>query len=250
MHVLSVSYGNDSIALIQWAHERALPEVSCVYCETGWASDEWAERVERGEALARSYGFNVSRVESSGFVELARLRKSWPRNGMQFCTSELKIRPFGAWLDARDPDLEAVVCVGVRRAESARRASWPEHVEESAQHGGRALWSPLVRLADDARNALILRAGFDVLPHRSRECWPCVNSGRSDLRMLDERRIAYVEALERDMGYTSTGKPRTLFRPAKKGGAVGIREVKRWADAERGEYEPPESGCDSGMCGG
>ena len=41
MHVLFCSYGNDSIALIQWAHERGLKGVTCLYSDTGWSARWW-----------------------------------------------------------------------------------------------------------------------------------------------------------------------------------------------------------------
>lgn len=257
MLVAFVSYGNDSIALIQRLHEseslRKYDRVLCAYSDTGWASSEWPDRVERGEALARSYGFEPHRISSMGFVALARLRKGFPRQGMQFCTSELKIVPAQAWLDGVDPAREAVCAVGIRREESRARASWPEWTEESEKHDGRSLWSPLVRVTTDERDALLRRAGFEPLPHRSMECFPCVNSNRADLRLLTDERIDELAALEASMGFTGEGKPRTIFRPYRHAGAVGIREVVRWARSERGQYEPPDddagSGCDSGFCG-
>ena len=73
-------------------------------------------------------------------------------------------------------------------------------------------------------------------------------------RDLTEERVAYIEALEMSMGMTSKGKPRTLFRPYRHGGAVGIREVWRWAKSPRGKYIPdddqlPLMPCDSRWCG-
>lgn len=258
MIVASVSWGNDSIALVQWLREsKAISRegtIVCVHADTGWASRDWPARVEAGEKLARSYGFETHRVArvEGGFVELARLRKGWPMNGAQFCTTELKIVPFLAFLERVDPEREATVAVGVRREESRARAQWPEWTAESEKHGGRDLWSPLVRVLTPERDALLARAGFPVLPYRSKECFPCVNANRADLRLLDEARIAELEALEEGMGTTSKGKPRTLFRPHRFGGAVGIREVVRWAQSERGKYDPdegPGAGCDSGVCG-
>jgi len=260
--IVSVSYGNDSIALIQWLHERdalhsarAAGRVLCVYAATGWASKGWPARVEQGEALARRYGFTPHRIEAGGgLVQLARSRKAWPRNGMQFCTEELKRKPIGAWMESVDPGLEGTVVIGIRREESDRRATWPEHVEDSAPHGYRDVWSPLVRVLTAERDALVGRAGFDVLPHRSRECYPCINSAKADLWDLPEDRIAEIEAHETAMGITGNGKPRTLFRPAAHGGAVGIREVVRWANSDRGAYSAEQgdlfgAGCDSGFCG-
>lgn len=250
-YVIFASYGNDSIALIQWMHEAGHDNAYVAYSDTGWAEPGWMQRVSAGEDLARSYGMEPIRLESMGFVSLARLKSGFPRQGMQFCTTELKIVPAQRWLETADPAKDLTCCVGVRREESRARALWPEWTEESDKHGGRELWAPLVNVKTPERDALVKRAGFDVLPHRSLECFPCVNSNRADLRMLTPERVDEIEALEQSLGFTGKGKPRTLFRPYRHGGAVGIREVKRWADSERGKYDPNEGGggCDSGMCG-
>lgn len=254
MLIASVSWGNDSVALVQWLHDHdalsRFGRVLCVYMDTGWAAKDWLARVDRAEDLARSYGFEPHRAQSIGFVPLARLKKAFPRNGMQFCTEELKIKPFTLFVDTIDPDREATVAVGIRREESEERANWPEHVVDSERHGGRDAWFPLVRVREEERNTLLARARFEPLPHRSKECFPCVNSNRADLRLLTEDRIAEIEALEADMGITSNGKPRTLFRPYRHGGAVGIREVVRWAHSDRGKYVRKQMSCDSGFCGG
>jgi 3'-phosphoadenosine 5'-phosphosulfate sulfotransferase (PAPS reductase)/FAD synthetase len=248
-HVIFASYGNDSIALIQWMANNGYTSCYVAYSDTGWASPDWAERVDAGERLARSLGMIPVRISSMGFVPLARLKKAFPRNGMQFCTTELKIRPATAWLDTVDPDVELTCVVGVRREESRSRQRWPEYTPDSDKHGGRDLWAPMVRVLEKERDALVRQAGFEVLPHRSMECYPCVNANRADLRMLSDERVAEIAEIEKSMGFTSKGKPRTMFRPYRHGGAVGIEEVKRWADSDRGQYEPPAGGCDSGMCG-
>lgn len=248
LHLVFVSWGNDSIALVQWLYERSVNGCVCIFSDTGWGAPWWHDRVAKGEQLARSYGFESVRLQSIGMERLVQIRNGWPSNQYQFCTKELKIKPALEWMQHRDPEAEAVCVIGVRREESKRRASFPEHTIASEGHGGRDLWAPLVRVRTDERDSLVARAGFDVLPHRSMECYPCVNANRADLRMLDEDRIAQIEALESKMGHTANGKPRTMFRPHRFRGAVGIREVKRWADSERGEYEPPPA-CDSGWCG-
>lgn len=248
-YAIFASYGNDSVALIQWMHEHGYGNAYVVYSETGWAHPSWIERVERGETLARSYGMRPVRISSIGFVELARLRKGFPRNGMQFCTTHLKIQPAQEWLTQVDPEGDLTCCVGVRREESRARQAWPEYTQESEKHGGRELWAPLVRTLEGERNALLRRAGFEPYEGRSRECWPCVNSNRADLRTLTPERVEEIARIEESMGVTSKGEKRTLFRPYRHGGAVGIHEVKKWADADRGKYEPPSGGCDSGFCG-
>jgi len=253
-HIIFASYGNDSCALIQWAHERGLEDVTVLYNDTGWASKDWAERVSGKEEWVRWLGFTPARTSSKGLEALVKERKGWPRQGMQFCTLWLKIFPAAEWLDANDPDGEAVCMVGVRREESRNRANFPEYEKASENYGGRDVWAPLVDHKSTDVKALLDRAGIPHLPHRSMECFPCINSNRTDLRLLanDETRIAEIERIEREMGVTKNGKPRTMFRPYRHMGAVGIREVVKWAMSGRGKYDPdnePESGCDSGWCG-
>jgi 3'-phosphoadenosine 5'-phosphosulfate sulfotransferase (PAPS reductase)/FAD synthetase len=256
MHILFCSYGNDSIALIQWAHERNLKDVTCLYSDTGWSADWWSDRVAEGEALAKSYGFSTARTKSEGMVALVKRKRGWPGSGGQgqFCTGELKVIPALNWMAERDPEKNATAMTGVRRSESTHRSDAPEHVEESERHGGRDLWQPLVRHTDSMRDELIHRAGFEVLPHRSLECYPCINANIDDLRLLTEDRIELVDITERELGFTKKGKPRVMFRTARRKGAVGIRAVLQWAKAPRRRDQMDmfsvSKQCDSGYCGG
>lgn len=43
MNVISASYGNDSRAMIQWAHENGIEDVVVTYIDTGWAGESWRE---------------------------------------------------------------------------------------------------------------------------------------------------------------------------------------------------------------
>ncbi|MBK5541551.1 phosphoadenosine phosphosulfate reductase family protein [Pseudomonas sp. TH05] len=254
MHVLFCSYGNDSIALIQWAHERGLKDVVCLYSDTGWSASWWANRVAKGEALAQGYGFTTARTKSEGMLELVKRKRGWPGAGGQgqFCTAELKVIPALEWLDSNDPDKEATAMTGVRRSESRHRSDAEEHVVESERHGNRELWQPLVRHTDEMRDALIHRAGFEVLPHRSLECYPCINANIDDIRLLSEDRIQLIDITEKDLGFTKKGKPRVMFRTASRKGAVGIRAVVQWAAAPRprDQMELFQTECESGYCGG
>lgn len=253
MSVLFASYGNDSVALIQWAHESGLKDVYVLYSNTGWAAKHWPKRVAKMEAWARSLGFTPVQTKSIGMEQLVMQRKAWPRQGMQFCTTELKMVPALEWLEANDPLGLAVCMVGVRREESKERASFPSYLVMSANHGDRALRAPLADYTEDDRDALLARAGIEPLPHRSKECSPCVNANRSDLLTLDEDRVDHVEGIEQRMGTTRKGKPRTMFRPYRHMGATGIRQIIKWAKSARGKFSLDDgngqAGCDSGMCG-
>lgn len=244
MHVISSSGGNDSVALIRWAHERSLPNVTVTYMNTGWGAPGWQERVDRIGSLAVGYGFQVIQLQSIGMAALVRMKKGWPGNGLQFCTAHLKGLPFLQWIDDADPEGTAVVLIGKRRAESEKRKDTPEFIESSEHHGGRKLWHPLYLHTDEERNALLARAGEPVLPHRSLECNPCVNANRGDFLRLTPGEIERVNDLEVEIG-----KP--MFRP-KRFGAMGIHGVITWAKdgRNRADFEEEAADCASSFgCG-
>jgi hypothetical protein len=167
---------------------------------------------------------------------------------MQFCTEELKVEPTLSWLRMHDPEGIAETVLGVRREESAARLAWPEYVPSSDKNEGRAEWSPLVFHTTEMRDALIRRAGWEPLPHRSREC-RCVNAGSQDILKFTPEDIDEIEAIEKSM--TCWGDNRFMFSPRKKKGRPeGIRAVVEWAKQVKPKEATLEvgSGCDSGYC--
>lgn len=237
--VASVSWGNDGIASLQWLRENGHTDVTAAYCDTGWAASWWPQRVAKGEAWARTLGYQSVQCKSMGMQALVRMKKGWPGNGQQFCTLWLKGMPFLEWIDQADPERKSIVVIGKRRAESKERADTPEFIESSEYHGGRKIWHPLYLHTDEQRNELILRAGWEVLPHRSKECNPCVNANRKTFLGLTPGEIERVND-----GEVEVGKP--MFRP-KRFGALGIHGVIQWAKhgRDRGSVEQEEEGCGS-----
>jgi len=183
-YVISASYGNDSMAMIQWAHDSMLTasgDVTVVYCNTGWAAPGWDIRVTQGEEFASKCGFNVVSLSSMGMEELVRFKMGFPGHGSQFCTAFLKGLPFLNWIEEFDPDCKSVVMIGKRRAESEARKNTPQFIESSEYHGGRVVWHPLYAHSNQERDQLLQRAGVSKLPHRSDECSPrsfCTCAGR------------------------------------------------------------------------
>lgn len=232
-YIARCSYGNDSLAMLQLMREHGLKGVAVVYSDTGWATPQWGERVYHGEEWVRSLGWEPVRLPSRGFEDSVSGHTAdgmFPTRLAKFCTQELKIRPFLKWVTAADPDKRAIVCVGVRRAESVARRQAPAFLPE--QDNGRHVWHPLVEFSDADRDAMIAKTPFEVLPHRSDECGICINGNRADLRRAQEEHIARVEALEARVG-------RPMFNPEKYMGANGIREVVRWAQSAPGKFQAP-----------
>ncbi|MES2320197.1 MAG: phosphoadenosine phosphosulfate reductase family protein [Pseudomonadota bacterium] len=251
MNIIFASYGNDSIALIQLAHEKGMKEVTVAYSDTGWAADYWPARVVKAEEWAQSLGFKTVRIPGMTMEELVEWKKAWPRGGggkYQFCTMHLKELPALEWMSKIDPDGDAVCMVGIRRCESANRALFPEWTEESEAHGMRSLHAPLVRHDDEARNTLILKTPMPILATRSKECWPCVNARQPELKQLQESAIVRIEVIEQRAGINSKGNPRVMFSPKRHGGAVGIRAVVEHAKKNSDDLFSP-GGCDGGWCG-
>lgn len=247
MYVISSSAGNDSVAMIQWAVENRLTdrgEVHVVFSDTGWAAPGWMQRVERIHAWAEGRGLRTHVIKSIGMVELVKIKKGFPGNAQQFCTAHLKGVPFLEWVEQFDPLVLATVMVGKRRAESEKRKDTPEFIYDSEFHGGRTLWHPLYLHTDADRDALLARAGFEALPHRSLECNPCVNANRADFLRLTPGEIERVNDLEVEIG-----KP--MFRP-QRFSALGIHGVMVWArdGRKRGDFDAEEAQCASNFgCG-
>lgn len=245
MNIISSSYGNDFCALIRWAYENRLRNVHVVYCDTGWAADNWQTRIRKCEGWARELGFQVKTVKpAKDFESLMVSKKGFPNQRYQWCSRELKIIPFLRYADEIDPEGKATVLIGKRRAESRARKDTPEFVECSEYHGNRKVWHPLYLHDDNMRDELLERAGIKILSHRSQECAPCVNANRYDFMLLNEEDIQRVEDLELEVG-------KNMFRPARHKGAQGIREVIKWAKNSIGRPEQEDlfTGCSNGYCG-
>lgn len=252
MYVIFASYGNDSIALIQWAHEHRLRDVHVLFSDTGWAADWWLKRVAIGEDWVRSLGFTPHRTECEGMEGLVKRKKAWPRGGggrYQFCTQALKKEPALIWLRKHDPNGDATCMTGVRREESENRRDAPEWVTSSEEHGGRELHQPLVRHAAEQRDELILKTPLLVLPYRSKECYPCVNARKKELATLDEPARYKIWKIESESGTNSKGNPRVMFSPKKFNGAVGIDAVIEDAKHNMDDLFT-SSTCEAGWCGG
>ena len=253
MNIIFSSCGNDSVALIQWAFENNIKNVVVAYSDTQWAADWWPARVEKVKNWVELNSGKFETLKSEGFPALVKRKQAFPANGMGFCTYELKIKPAMEWMDTVDPDKQAKCYVGVMRIESEARKDWPEVKEESPNHGGRTMVSPLAKLTEKDRDDLLSRAGFEVLASRSKECSPCINATIKDIQQVSNADLIKVVNLETEMGVGKvSGKPKYMFRPHRMAGAKGFNQVKDWADHGGGSYSPNQDdlfGCDSGFCG-
>ncbi len=243
MHVISCNGGDDSVALIQWAHQQALSDVFVVSIDTGWAAPGWAARVATLQNLVERYQFNwVPLTAKASFQALVTDRHSFPNQKFQWCAGFLKGLPLLAWLDKHDPACNATILLPKRRAASHAGVFLEEFIPESEHHGERRVWHPLVEVNDEGRDLLVREAGFTLLGHRSLECDPCVNSLGTDLVRLEDETINKVAQLEE-----AVGKP--MFAPASTGGADGIRAAIAHARAQTAQGESAQETSFNMGCG-
>lgn len=223
MNIIFGNFGDNTIALIQWAFEKGLQNVRVVHINTQWAAQTWGQRVAEGSAFAEQCGFeSVELSSSTTFTEMVLGRENFPNQKFQWCAGFLKGLAFMMWADQLDPEAEAVVLLGSRRTDSRIREGLEEFKERSEHFGKRRVWYPLYQHSNFERDELIQRAGFSVLNHRSLECDPCIHSQIVDFQQMSSVDIEKVKRIENQLQ-----KP--MFHPMDVGGAQNIEQVISWA---------------------
>lgn len=195
--VIRTQYGDDSIALVQWAYEKKLPNVQVVYADTGFAAESWEERIKLGEAHANRCGFLTTRIISPiSFPDAIKGRGEFPSSKFQWCSTLLKGLPFLDWLDTWDIHCNAIIMIAKRKEAASAHGSLSEWIEKCEFHNHRTVWHAILEVNDKERDALLTRAGFKPLNHRSLECEPCVNSTPEDLARLHPMDCEKIDRLE------------------------------------------------------
>jgi hypothetical protein len=175
--------------------------VTVVSWNTGWADEHWERRVEKGFFFAERCGFaHQTLTARASFDQLVLDRGEFPTAKFQWCATLLKGVPLLQWLNQVDPDRKAQIIMPARRSAKPVYAQLTERIEECEHYGGRDVWHPLLEMSNEARDALILEAGFSVLSHRSLECDPCIHSGREDFARLSANSCVKTDQLEKKIG--------------------------------------------------
>ncbi len=243
MHIIISSYSKNSLALIQWAAEKRLQQVTVCHVETGWSAEGWPEFVSRAEAFVRDKGFDAQRLVSRvTFADLMDIKRGFPSREHQWCSLHLKGITLLQWLDEKDPECQATLLMGNRNPEQLTEKPVPEYVESSEYLGGRRLWYPLFELGDRERDALLSRTGLN--PPAGGGCAPCINASTAELSRLSEMEIHRTEELEEDLGVPMFG---ALYGKSADIRSI-VRQAKQHADDEA---RPFKFGCSAEFgCGG
>lgn len=277
---LGVSGGKDSTALLLWAiHESGLPRESLrvTFCDTGNEDHVTYAHIALLDQIAAEAGI-VGGVETImpalTFYALAMKKKRFPSRKAQFCTIELKIAPTKRWLAARWAEgHEVVIMNGKRIGESAerKRSMKDQPVRGFSDYWGCEEWMPLRDwsladvLAIHDRHRVPLNPLYDLGAKRV-GCWPCVNCGKLEIRLVAQHRPEKIDLIEAEekKHFDLNGRPSTFFpsrattsnfhnltyirkKDGKEFGAASIRQVVEWSKTTRGgrqlrlELEEPKA---------
>lgn len=197
--VASISGGKDSAALSLWLTEQGI-EHTRVFQDTGWEHPAVLEYL-RGP-LAAAIGPIVEIRGPETMRELIIRKGMFPSRKRRFCTEELKIFPMRAYLAEHFPDGDVVNAVGIRREESQARATASEW--EHSKVFDCDVWRPLVEWT--MQDVVDIHKRHNLAPNplylwgaERVGCWPCINSRKSEIKLLADRdpaRITEIAEIE------------------------------------------------------
>lgn len=231
--VLSCSGGKDSVAIGIALKALGIP-FRPVFAMVGW-DHEVTHRYIR-EVVPDLFGCEVHEVRMeltlppdlevvaqmfelrlgfySPMVRRILLYAMFSARQMKWCTRELKLYPMARYLETLDGD--PVVVTGIRREESAKRATfeaWEEQVVDVTPPGlprvqsHQLNWRPALHWTLDDVIGVFQHVGIAPNPLYLNGtarvgCWPCINESREGLRVFaqDKHRIAILRDLEKVVG--------------------------------------------------
>lgn len=266
LYHIGISGGKDSSALLLWAiHDSGLPreQLRVTFCDTGnediLTYNHLALLAETVIAPAGIPGGLEHLIPAMDFFELALKKHRFPSRKAQFCTHNLKLEPTRAWIARHAAEAEIVVLNGKRSAESEerRRNMRGQPIRGFSDFWGCDEWAPLADWKLEAVFEIHHRHNVPLNPlyalgARRVGCFPCVNCGKTEIRMVAKYRPEKIEHIARaEQEFESRyGRPSTFFASktataryrtksfTDEGGKVHrvapIHEIVKWAQTTRG----------------
>lgn len=273
---VGISGGKDSTALLLWIlFESGIPKhmIRVTFSDTG-NEDEltYAHLRLIQKVLLAPFGIALETLyPKRDFFALALWEKRFPARVAQFCTIELKIEPLRVWLREQwSQGIETVILNGKRVGESAERAQTMKEQPERgfSDYWGCEEWMPLREWTTEEVFAIHKKHRFPLNPlyslgaHRV-GCWPCVNCGKTEIRLVAKHRpekIALIESVEAKFK-AEIGRVCTFFHAktapkqyrtetytdcdGKEWKTSPIAQIVKWAHTKRGGKEPIEPDWDA-----
>lgn len=274
MNIISVSGGNDSIAMLLVIDRLRQQDPDffknetwhACYFNTGWARDGWELRVDMAKKLCAEMNIEFHELRASAFNRvvknendelfkmmpdeaqygmIAHVKKKamFPNLKMKYCTSELKIKPMQQWLKAHKfTPKNTRQWLGIRREEGGRLGGVMGGNKKDrafttsiGERDGFDSVYPICYMSEIQRDKLLTANGIEVYPSRSEECYPCIyQMSVRQLADLDDSRIELINEYE--------GKI-TAFRHAK----YDLMGIKKYANDFFGMFNYKKCGFKKGI---
>lgn len=206
LNLISYSGGKDSGALALHLKEQGVTNLVLVFCDTQW---EHPLTYRHAFEFARSAGLRLKVLGSEGMEALCARKKRAPSARARFCTEELKLKPFAAYVKSLHAQgFETVVWVGERAEESKRRAKLP--CDEYSDLYDCIMARPLLRWTAKDVFDIHARLGAPLHPFYRQGfervgCMPCCMARKGELTEIAKRYPEVFDrlaALEQKMGRT------------------------------------------------
>lgn len=252
-HIVGFSGGIDSQACALWVRQR-FPAEDIILLNSNAGSNEspiteqFIEEYSRTVfPVTKAIGIVADMWKTEGFAEtkglcgtdpltftdMVKIKGRHPSRKAQFCTEKLKLVPQRRWVDENITD-DYERYTGVRRDESEARKDtpfreWDNYFDCYVNHPI-ADW-PKQRCFDFVREAGEKVNPLYALGFGRVGCAPCINSGKDDILLWQQRfpeMIDKVRRMEQETG-------RTFFAPMVPGMHTNtIDQVLEWATTGRG----------------
>lgn len=281
LHHIGLSGGKDSTALALWAIFRSgilRESLRFTFCDTGNEDPvtyAHLDLIEETVLLANGVQTGLETIiPPLQFFDLALKKHRFPSRRAQFCTTELKIAPTKRWIaDRWKEGHEVIILNGKRRGESneRKRAMKGKSDRGFSDYWGCEEWMPLIDWTLEDIFSIHREHGIPLNPlyalgARRVGCWPCINCGKLEIRLVAKHRPEKIEEISRQenrhmevhgrfstffSAKTATKQYRTISciraKDGKQTPAAPIHEIIRWANTERGgkqlrlELEEPKA---------
>jgi len=258
LHVVSVSGGKDSTALYLWAIEQfGRTGFRAVFADTGSEHPATVNYVRNLSELAS--GPEVEMVKADFSKQLAAKEKTPsgvpfldmlmvkgpPSPKHQFCTEKLKLAPIRDWLESVRGDADVFMYVGIRAAESERRAAMPQ--VQFSEFFDCEVRRPLLYWSETQVFGQLNKFGVEPNPlyeagYTRVGCFPCIYSCKQDLARMPDWAWQRLFDWETRSGHRffPPGKGHQMFND--------LKTVREWATSPtRFDKEPAEQ-TDVGSC--
>jgi len=268
LYNVGISTGKDSAAALLWAlFKSGLPRnrLRITFSDTGNEDALTYQHLEVLRQVVEAAGvpFGIETlIPPLQFFDLCFKKGRFPSRVAQFCSIELKIEPLKRWVERQWAAGEDVVLINGKRIDESDergRKMADQPTRGFSDFWGCEEWTPLRdwTLAD----VLAIHREYNVplnplyaLGARRVGCWPCINCGKEEIRLVANTRPEKIDAIEaEEKRHAANGRISTFFHAktatarfrdltytdsdGKLWGTASIRSVVEWAHTKRGGKE-------------